>query len=217
MKAKLSCESLKVERPDGPTSVLIFDRNRKLSFKQKLQRFKVQRKRKFFEKRIKAESHSLSEVCDYITNVLEFIEIPKTDERYIEEYNDTRASYIMQHRPELLGDLAKMPVLKERTKEAYLEYTEQFNLRQKAAEAVPMELFDIDLHMFRKVEGGNESHIFVEKTYSKISGGASGTPRYTKSFNRVYKKIYKYYGVTQADIENKTERYKDLLSTLSVH
>ena len=217
MKAKSSGETINVNGTDGPTSVLIFDRNKKLSFRQKFQKFKVQTKRKFFEKRIKAEPHSIDEVCEFLTSVLKFTELPKTDERYIEEYKETRSSYIMQHKPKLLGDFAKMPDLKVRTEEAYLKYMEEFNLRKKVAEAVPVELFDIDLHMFRKVEGDNESHIFVEKTYSMINGGASGTPRYTKKFNKVYKRIYKYYGVTQADIENKTERYKDLLSTLSVH
>ena len=53
MKAKSSGETINVNGPDGPTSVLIFDRNKKLSFRQKFQKFKVQTKRKFFEKRIK--------------------------------------------------------------------------------------------------------------------------------------------------------------------
>ena len=217
MKAKSSGETINVNGPDGPTSVLIFDRNKKLSFRQKFQKFKVQTKRKFFEKRIKAEPHSIDEVCEFLTSVLKFTELPKTDERYIEEYKATRVSFIMQHKPELMGDFARMPELKDYTEEAYLKHMEEFNLRKKVAEAVPVELFDIDLHMFKKEEGDNESRISIEKTYSMISGGASGTPRYTKSFNKVYKKIYKYYGVTQADIDNKTERYKDLLSTLSVH
>ena len=217
MKAKSSGETIKVNGPDGPTSVLIFDRNKKLSFRQKFQKFKAQTKRKFFEKRIKAEPHSLDEVCEFLTSVLKFTELPKTDERYVEEYKATRVSFIMQHKPELMGDFARMPELKDYTEEAYLKHMEEFNLRKKVAEAVPVELFDIDLHMFRKVEGDNESRISIEKTYSMISGGASGTPRYTKKFNKVYKRIYKFYSVTQADIDNKTERFKDLLSTLSVH
>lgn len=217
MKAKSSGETINVNGPDGPTSVLIFDRNKKLSFRQKFQKFKVQTKRKFFEKRIKAEPHSIDEVCEFLTSVLKFTELSKTDERYIEEYKATRVSFIMQHKPELMGDFARMPELKDYTEEAYLKHMEEFNLRKKVAEAVPVESYDIDLHMFRKVEGDNESRISIEKTYSMISGGASGTPRYTKKFNKVYKRIYKFYSVTQADIDNKTERYKDLLSTLSVH
>ena len=217
MKAKSSNETINVNGPDGPTSVLIFDRNKKLSFGQTVQKFKVQTKRKFFEKRIKAEPHSIDEVCEFLTSVLKFTELPKTDERYIEEYKATRVSFIMQHKPELMGDFARMPELKDYTEEAYLKHMEEFNLRKKVAEAVPVELYDIDLHIFRKVEGDNESRISIEKTYSMISGGASGTPWYTKKFNKVYKRISKYYGVTQADIDNKTERYKDLLSTLSVH
>lgn len=217
MKAKSSGETINVNGPDGPTSVLIFDRNKKLSFRQKFQKFKVQTKRKLFEKRIKAEPHSIDEVCEFLTSVLKFTELPKTDERYIEEYKATRVSFLMQHKPELMGDFASMPELKDYTEEAYLKHMEEFNLRKKVAEAVPVELYDIDLHMFRKVEGDNESRISIEKTYSMISGGASGTSRYTKKFNKVYKRIYKYYGVTQVDIDNKSERYKDLISTLSVH
>ena len=179
MKAKSSGETINVNGPDGPTSVLIFDRNKKLSFRQKFQKFKVQTKRKFFEKRIKAEPHSIDEVCEFLTSVLKFTELPKTDERYIEEYKETRSSFIMQHKPELLGDFAKMPDLKERTEEAYLKYMEEFNLRKKVAEAVPVELFDIDLHMFRKVEGDfwicNFSHVYalvfwrMAETYSSVS------------------------------------------------
>lgn len=59
-----------------------------------------------------------------------------------------------------------MPELKDYTEEAYLKHMEEFNLRKKVAEAVPVELFDIDLHMFRKVEGDNESRISIEKTCS---------------------------------------------------
>ena len=36
-----------------------------------------------------------------------------------------------------------------------------------------------------------------------------------KMFNSVYKDIYKYYGVSEEDIQNKTERYKDLVIELS--
>ena len=90
MKAKSSGETIKVNGPDGPTSVLIFDRNKKLSFRQKFQKFKVQTKRKFFEKRIKAEPHSIDEVCEFLTSVLKFTELPKTDERYIEEFHRNR-------------------------------------------------------------------------------------------------------------------------------
>lgn len=68
----------------------------------------MQTKRKFFEKRIKAEPHSIDEVCEFLTSVLKFTELPKTDERYIEEYKEIRSSFIMKHKPKLLGDFAKI-------------------------------------------------------------------------------------------------------------
>ena len=62
-----------------------------------------------------------------------------------------------------------------------------------------------------------ELNEIVDRGTTKLETLDDLTPRYTQKVNKVYKRIYKYYGVTQADIENKTERYKDLLSTLSMH
>lgn len=217
MKAKMSGETINIGGADGPTSVFVIGKDRKLTFRQKLQKFTVSTKRKFIEKRIKANSHSIEELCEYITNELGYKELSKTDEGYIEEYKEMRASLIMQHRPKLLGDFAELPILKEHTEAAFLEYNEKFTLRVKAAEAVPVDLFDIDFHKFVIEDGNNESHLLIEKTYGLISGGASGDVKTTKKFNSIYKRVYKYYGVTQADIDNKTDRYKNLVRTLSIH
>ena len=36
-----------------------------------------------------------------------------------------------------------------------------------------------------------------------------------KEFGRISKDIYKYYGVSEEDIRNKTEQYKNLVTELS--
>ena len=36
-----------------------------------------------------------------------------------------------------------------------------------------------------------------------------------KKFDKIFRKVYLYYGVTQEDIDNKTKRYIELVKTLS--
>lgn len=59
-------------------------------------------------------------------------------------------------------------------------------------------------------------HIIIEKNYSYIGGGSSGSKNITKSFLRIYKDVYKYYGVTKVDIENETKRFNDVVRALSM-
>ena len=85
---------------DGPTSVFLLKRNPKLTLRQKLQRFKYNIKRAYVEKTLKAGGHTLDEVMAYIVNVHGFEELDK--EEIKEEYNEMRASFLIQHAPELI-------------------------------------------------------------------------------------------------------------------
>ena len=59
-------------------------------------------------------------------------------------------------------------------------------------------------------------NIDIEKNYSSISGGVCGSDKMAKKFNCIYKDIYRYYGVSARDIMEKTERYEDVVHTLSM-
>ena len=64
---------------------------------------------------IKANSHSLDEVIEYIVNVYGFVVVEGEEVRT--EYEEMRASFIMQYASELLGEYATMPQLKSESKE----------------------------------------------------------------------------------------------------
>ena len=49
---------------DGPTSVCLIKKNSKLTFRQKLEKFKYKLKRAYVEKTLQMKSHSLDEVMD---------------------------------------------------------------------------------------------------------------------------------------------------------
>ena len=201
---------------DGPTSIfLVGNKGGKLSLRQKLERvcYKVRKKRA--EKSIKADAHTMDQVCEYIVNELGYIEVDKSEFRYKEEYREMRASFLMQYKPELLGELAEAPKLDNHDEESLRYFFGQIEIRQKAAENIPTDVFDIDLHIFAQTTNNLESSFSIEKNYELISSSSSGSKSEMKKFEKLYRKVYRYYGVTQKDIEGHTKRYEALVRVLA--
>ncbi len=202
---------------DGPTSVFLLKRNVKLTWKQRFHRFMYKLKRAYIIKRIKAENHTLDEVMEYITNIHGFTELPKDSSKVQEEYRQMRASFLMQYAPELLGEYEDISELKSEAPEDIQAYLEYIQRRTQKAMEVPVEDFDIDFHRFVKVIG-DKNHtmdIIIEKRFAYIGGGATGSQKIIKEFNRIFKAVYQYYGVTGEDIEARSPRYEELIRTLS--
>lgn len=109
-----------------------------------------------------------------------------------------------------------IPDLTEDSEKAINEYLEMIKNRQNAAKDIPKDLFDIDFHKFIREDGDNESHFIIEKTHDYIGGGASGNTKTVRRHNREFKQVYKYYGVTQEDIDKKTERFNDVVRALLI-
>lgn len=208
-------DARRVTSPDGPTAYFIIDRNQKLTWKQRCQKWWFGKKKAWVAKGVKADPHTLDEVCKYIKTKHGFTELSEDTEEYLEEYREMRAGLLMRYAPELLGELKEMPQPEGRSEEDIKRYMEAFEVRKKAALQVPKGEFDIEFHKFKKQMGDSEIHITVEKRYLSISGGAGGSKKTVKKFDKIYKDIYRYYGVTKEDIENKSKRYEELLRTLA--
>ena len=205
-----------IGKDDGPTSVFIVGRsNSKRTLKQNIHKFFYDVRKKRIVKSLKANPHSMEQVADYITE-LGFSEVDKSESEYKTEYSQMRASFIMQYKPELLGDLAEAPKLENHEEETIKHFMEKIEQRQKAAEDIPPDIFDIDLHIYEKGDGNNQSRITVEKNYGYIGGSASGSKNgFMREFDKTFRKVYQYYGVTQKDIDNNTKRYIELVKTLA--
>lgn len=199
---------------DGPTSVFLLKRNRKLTLKQKLHKFKYNLKRAHVEKTLKPGGHTLDEVMTYLVKVHGFAEFDK--EEIKGEYEEMRASFLLQHVPELLGEYATLPPLKSESQEDLLEYMRQAQERVQRAKEIPATEFDIDFHKFQLSFENNDDniHFVIEKRFGHIGGGASGNRRVIKRFQRLDKEIHRYYGVTEEDIRTKSQRYKDVVRAL---
>ncbi len=212
---KVSSVSVIVD--DKPTSFFIVGRNSsKQTPKQKIQKFLYDVRKKRIVKLLKANPHSMEQVADYIITELGFSEVDKTKAEYKTVYFQMRAFFILQYKPELLGELAEAPKLENHKEETIEHFMEQIEQRQKAAEDIPPDIFDIDLHIYEKGDGNNQSRITVEKNYGYIGGSASGSKNgFMREFDKTFRKVYQYYGVTQKDIDNNTKRYKELVKTLA--
>ena len=200
---------------DGPTSVFVIKKNPKLTLRQKIEKLKYKMKRTYVERTLKAESHSMDEVMEYIVNVHGFIELDSNDVQ--QEYKEMRASFIMQYEPELLGEYATMPKLRSESQEDIQAHIKQFEERQQRAMEIPVTEFDIDFHKFQiPFDDINDNmHITIEKKFAYIGGGVSGNKKIMKRFKRIYKDVYRYYGVTSEDIRSKSKRYEQVVRALT--
>lgn len=209
-------KTYRINGEDGPTAVFILKNTKKRTLKQRFQKFKYNRRKKRVEKMITGESHhSMEEVLAFAVNECGLAELDRDSIEVREEYKQLRASFILQYKPELLGEYAKLPPLESEEPEAVMEHLEKGKEQFQYALAVPKELFDIDVHKYVKVYSNiNESlDVVIETKYGYIGGGAVGD-KAVKDFNEMMIRLHKYYGVTQEDINNRTERYKNLVRTL---
>ena len=189
--------------------------NTKLTLLQKIQEIKFQIRIAWFEKHVSNKSYTLDDVCRYITEIKGFKEVNKETEEYQEQYVQMRSSYIIQYAPELLGKYAERPQLNSLDEAGLKKFSEQIEIRQRLASNVSSDCFDIELHMYKKESANMKMSLFVELKYGEISGGVNGDNNYCEQFRKIYRDVYKYYGVTAEDIEHKSKRYHMLINTLA--
>ena len=160
-----------IKGTDGPTAVFLAGKNHRYTLRQKIKKYIFNRKMKFVEKSLKPEGHTVDEVIYYAKNKYGFEEADKDSDEYKEEYNQMRSSFIIQYKPELLGDLTSEPELKGTSEQDMLEFMEQNAKRMERAQNVPKDLFDIDYHkLIKRFNDKNDyMHIDIEKNYSSIS------------------------------------------------
>lgn len=199
---------------DGPTTVFLLGSNHKPNIKQRMQRVMFRLRKKWHALWIKPNPHSMKEVADYIREKYGFVELSKDSKKYQRLYNELRSSFIMQYEPQLLGEYTKLPELKSENEEDVKVFLNQMQLRQEKACEVPEELFSLDYYYFEKQVGDVHMEIQLESRYGYIGGGVSG--KFISKYRKIYKDVYRYYGVSEEDINNQTKRYENLLCQLAM-
>lgn len=199
---------------DGPTSIFLVGRHKK-TIRQKVHKRLFDMRKKWCSLWIKPRAHTMKELVDYIKEKYGFEEIQKDTREYLTQYDSLRTSFIMQYKPELLGKYAAHPELEGHDEESLKEFMQQLEIREQKAKEIPDDQFKIDFYVLKKTEGQNMMHFYLESGFDYIGGGFSGENGKRK-YEKIYKDAYRYYGVTEEDIVNKTKRYHALLTTLAM-
>lgn len=217
---------------DGPTSVFIAgkvssdgknhssEKKSRLPFRQRIKKnwnnYWYKKRRAKVEKKIVANTHTLDEVIQYMQEKYGAQEISTDYHRYKEERKNLKQSLILKYNPELLKDLPKLEPPKDVDAESILAYLQKVDEYTEMANQIPDELFPLDFHMYEMhFEGIGDMHFTVEKKWNVFSGGYSGKTKHMKKLAKINRDIYCYYGVTEKDIELKSERYSMLVTMLA--
>ena len=186
---------------DGPTSVFIFGEAQKQSLKIRIRNAIYQSRRKRIEKRIAVNPHTLAEVVQYAKDHYDLVEINPAATNWIERQKNLKASLIMQHKPELLGQRKDIP-------------KPDFH-NEELIDQMPDNVIPMDFHLYEIKIGEDLMEIEVDYTWNIFGISYSGNKSVIKRFKKIARDLYCYYGVSEEDIKNRTKRYSSLVTELS--
>ena len=173
---------------DGPTSIFIAGPSEKQPLKVRIKNSIYRYKRIKVEKTIVANPHSLSETVQYAKEKYGLTETAPGNREYIEQIKCLKESLILQHEPELLGEMKDISLPDYFNEASVIEY-------------------------FGKIK--TRSEMEIDYTWNIFGMSYSGNKAVMKKFKKIARDLYSYYGVTEEDIINKTERYSSLVTSLS--
>lgn len=200
---------------NGPTSIFIAGKGGKVKLTTRIQNYFRRIKRNRVKKRITANPHTLEEVVQWLKREYGAVEVSQQSHNYLEQRKCLKASLVMRHRPDLLGELMDLETPKGEDVEALKAFWEQIQGREKMAAEIADDIFPLDFHIYEvKCPENCMMQIGVETVWQAIDGSFSGDKKNMKQLKKLFREIYLYYGVTSEDIKNETERYKSLLATL---
>lgn len=200
---------------DGPTSFFIAGKNKNPGVLGRIKRTLRMKKRAKIEKKIVAAPHTSDEVVLYIKQKFHAVEIPSDERRYQEQQRCMKEALIMQYRPELLGEQVNIKHPKEYDEESLKELWKQIELRSKKAEEIGNDVFPIDYHLYEiPYPDGGRITVEIENVRNKFGLSYSGNKKTVSQLRRISKDISSFYGVTEDDIKNRSERFHALVSTL---
>lgn len=200
---------------DGPTSIFIAGKGGKVKLTTRIQNYFRKLKRNRLKKQITANPHTLEEVVELLKREYGAVEVSQQSFNYQEQRKCLKASLVMRHRPDLLGELMDLKPPEGENVEALKTFLGQIQEREKMAAEIADDIFPIDFHIYEiKWSENDRMQIGVETVWQVLDGSFSGDKKTMKQLRKLYKKIYWYYGVTAEDIKNETERFKSLLGVL---
>ena len=199
----------------GPTSVFIAGHSKEQPLMLRIKNSIYRYKRKKVEKTIVANPHSLSETVQYAKEKYGLTETASVDREYIEQIECLKESLILQHEPELLGEMKDIPLPDYFNEASVKEYLGKIKTRSEIIAEMPDSVIPMDFHLYKIEINDNFLTMEIDYTWNIFGMSYSGNKAIMKKFKKIARDLYSYYGVTEEDIINKTERYSSLVTSLS--
>ena len=201
---------------DGPTSVFWAGKKRKQSIKMRIRNLIFRYKKERAKKRILPGGHTLQEVLKYAKRHYGITEISTTQWRYIEQKKSWKEGLLLKYKPELLGEFQHIEAPEDHEEKTLDRFFEQIEKRSEKAKEIPDCKMPMDFHIYEMKYQDGSMEIVVDYHWKMFGISYSGKKKTMKSLKKIAQELYLYYGVTKEDIERKTERYQELLLSLSV-
>lgn len=215
MKAKSKGGVSIIGGADGPTSIFIAGKSEKQPLKLRIRNYIYQCKRKRAEKKIVAGVHTLDELVAYAKNRYDFIEINQDELRYFEQRKSLKESLILQYKPELLGEMENIGQPDISNEESVKEYFDKLNERSKMIAEIPDCAIFMDFHMYEIKSDMYSLTMEIDFIWNIFGISYSGNKKLMRRLRNISQDLYRYYGVSEDDIREKTTRYSSLVMALS--
>ena len=164
---------------DGPTSIFIAGKGGKVKMKTRIQNYFRKLKRNRIKKRITANPHTLEQVVELLKREYGAKEVSQQSYNYLEQRKCLKASLVMRHRPDLLGEMVDLkPPVGEDVK-ALKAFWERVQEREKMAAEIADDILAGNRRLIQL--WGQENHEGVEDA---VQGNIS----VLRSHRRRYKK-----------------------------
>ena len=200
---------------DGPTSIFIAGRAQKRPLKVRIRSILYRFKRKRAEKKVVAGEHTLDELVQYAKNSYNLIETNSSERKYIEQQNNLKESLILQHKPEILGEMKDIPKPNIYNEKSIREYLCKIEARREMIAEMPDNVIPMNFHLYEIRIGDDSLEMNIDSIWNILEISYSGNKKVMKQFQKISKDLYIFYGVSENDIKKKTERYLSLVTALS--
>ena len=200
---------------DGPTSIFIAGRAQKRPLKVRIRSILYRFKRKRAEKKVVAGEHTLDELVQYAKNSYNLIETNSSERKYIEQQNNLKESLILQHKPEILGEMKDTPKPNIYNEKSIREYLYKIEARREMIAEMPDNVIPMNFHLYEIRIGDDSLEMNIDYIWNIFAISYSGNKKVMKQFQKISKDLYIFYGVSEDDIKKKTERYLSLVTVLS--
>lgn len=200
---------------DGPASIFVAGKTGKMPLKVRIRNAIYRFRGRRAESKVVAGTHTLDELVQYARNRYNLMEIDATERKCIEQRKNLKESLILQHKPEILGEMKDIEKPDISNEESVREYFRKIEDRSKRIAEMPDHVIPMNFHLYEIRIGKDSLEIAIEYNWNIWGISYSGKRKVMKQFKKISKDLYRYYGVSEDDIKRKTERYSSLIMALS--